>query len=99
LKIASDRAQSAESAQRTAEAEKDEFGAKVRVLEEALEQAGCSMAAVEAQLTIALQQANAAERRAREAENALKYIEQALDRMILNQRLINLSSKSSVRAA
>ena len=98
LKIASDRVQSAESAQRTAEAEKNEFSAKVQALEEALEQTGRRMATVEAQLSIALQRADAAEHRVVEAENALKYIEKALHRVIIENGLIHLGSKS-VRAA
>lgn len=98
LKIASDRVQSAESAQRTAEGEKNEFSAKVQALEEALEQTRCRMAATEAQLSIALQQADAAKLRVVEVENALKYIETALHRVIIENGLINLGSKS-VRVA
>lgn len=98
LKIARDRVQSAESALRTAEAEKNELSAKVQVLEEALEQMRCRAAATEGQFNIALQRAAAAERRVVEAENMLKYIEDALQRVIIEQGLINLGS-NSVRAA
>jgi hypothetical protein len=98
LKIARDRVQFAESALRTAEAEKNEFSAKVQALEEALEQMRCRTAATEVQLSIALQRADAAELRVVEAENVLKYIEDALQRVIIEKGLINLGSQS-VRAA
>ena len=103
LMIADARVQAAESEVRAVNVEvknfrdamEKEISIKMQVVERLIEQANSSIAATEAERSILEQRAMNAEKRADEAENALRHIEGAIRTQILEKRPGDFASRAA----